>query len=184
MIFCAHVVAVILGAKLAATTELLQRPGFVLLLPWEFQLLDGMKYLLVDVGLELGPFLVMCLGAAWNAGITVSVLCDRSSLPEPLSGPHFSSRPTISRGPLGGSLLASLLAGGLSIGIGLAIWVKLREGDPRHQNTHIELGEFFRRDGQLEKAAEQYRAAIAEGTGSVRAWSGLEALRQQQALRN
>ena len=139
-----HVMGVCLETQNDAAQVLLDSNGLVLLLPWEFRVADGFKYLLVDFGLNIGPFVVMLLGAAWNSGLGI--------IGVPAAG--RTRRIMVRTGA----------AAILTLALAALAWKSLRESDPRHVQTHASLGHLFVRSQQPAKAEGQYRIALAHGT--------------------
>jgi len=148
-----HTAGVVLETKIDAAQDLQDEAGLVLLLPWEFRIVDGFKYLLVDFGLTIGPFVVMLLGMAWNSGIGVS---------------RETARPGAER-----RLIHLTLAVVLGLAGGGFAWSALREADARHVLTHARLGHLFFRSHWPAKAEDQYRIAMQHGATDGEAFLNL-----------
>jgi hypothetical protein len=159
-----NVAGVVLETRIDAAEYLLNTEGLMLLLPWEFRIIDGFKYLLVDFGLNIGPFVLMLLGAAWNSGLSVSWERGRPATGRPATGrpaPRERRRPSwwSSRQGLKAVVILVLL-----LAPGLLAWRWLRESDARHVATHARLGHLFLRNRQPDTAADQYRIAMERGS--------------------
>lgn len=165
-ILVTHVMAAMFGIRSDVTRALVRDGGPALLLPWELQIIVMVKYLLYNVGIMLGPFILLALTVAWNAGI---------GLLPPAAPPGGTARSA-------GRRKAALAAAGVALAAaaGLAAWSSARESDPRHVRTHVLLGHRFAREGQRDRAREQYTAAIVGGSVDGKVWFGLARIERER----
>jgi tetratricopeptide (TPR) repeat protein len=162
-----HVLAVILQVKVVAALDLNRQFGLLTLLPWEFTIVDRLKYLLYDFGLQAGPFVVALLSVAWNSGLRLP-----------------------GRAPSPGRVKRALAIGIVSlivVGVASLTWSAWRESHPLHVGAHARLGQLYEENGNLAGAEEQYRTAIEGGTGDPlvfynRAMLALRSGRRREAL--
>ena len=167
VVYAVHVLTVILHVKVTSTVSFNRQGGLLILLPWEFKIVERLKYLVYDFGLQAGPFVLAMLTMAWNAGLSLP-----ARVPKPGRWKH--------RLAIGAVSLIVVVAAVVS-------WSVWRESHPLHVQAHATLGLLFHGQQKLEKAEEQYRIAIRGGTqdpsvfynlAGIDAWSG----RQQEAL--
>lgn len=146
-ILIVDVAAVILEMRVVSARELMRTQDLLVLLPFEFRLVERAKFLFYDFGLQLVPFLLLAVATAWN-------LQAAGALP---AGRRRRER-----------LVRRRLAGYAAVALGgivatFALWAVWRETDPRHVETHARLGHLFFRAGRADVAEEQYRRALAGG---------------------
>jgi len=180
VILALHIVGFILETKIDTAQQLLRDEELLLLLPWEFHIIDGFKYLLVDFGLNIGPFVVLLLTFSWNVGIG---LFSRSEL---TTAHHDSGEKTSARSPRRGSAsslwtpMRATVSMILMLGVGASAWTLLRESDPRHVQMHARVGHLFLRSDQWAKAEAQYTIALKNGTTDGRAWLNVAVLQAKR----
>lgn len=167
VIYCLHVLTVILQVKVTTTLDLNRQYGLLILLPWEFKIVERLKYLLYDLGLQAGPFILALLTVAWNSGL---------SLPPRSQG----QRSVRLRLTIGAVSLIAVVAIGLS-------WSWWREDQPLHVGAHATLGRIYQQNGNLPGAEHQYRVAIKGGTAEPLVFYDLAAIarrsgRKREAL--
>ncbi len=181
VILAVDVTAVLLQAKVMASQELWSRERILILLPWEFWIVERTKYLLYDFGLQIGPFVMFALTAFWNS----------RPLPAPRSrsSGRTQERRATRWGRLRGPARAAIVVGVLSLPFGIAMaWHIVREADPRHVAAHARIGQLFFVQHDTARAEQQYRAAVAGGTADPAVYYNLAAIvvkqgRQDEAVR-
>ena len=161
VVLALNVVGVVLETRIDAAEYLLSTQGLLLLLPWEFRIIDGFKYLLVDFGLNIGPFILMLLGAAWNAGLIAS--WERAQPATRRQAARATSRQGARRATTQQRARAAAVLA-LLVASALLAWSWLRESDARHVAAHAKLGHLFLGNHQPDKAADQYRIAMEHGS--------------------
>ena len=144
VIYGLHVLTVILQVKVISTTDLNRQFGMLILLPWEFAVIDRGKYLLYDFGLQAGPFLLALLTVTWNLGLKIP---GRTSAP-------LSMRRMLTLGAVSMVVVAAMVL----------FWSRWRESRPLHVAAHATLGRIYQENGNSPGAMEQYRIAIRGGT--------------------
>jgi hypothetical protein len=174
IVFASNVAAVLLQSQILATEQLQSSAGLMLYLPWEFHVLDGLKYLLYDFGMEASTFVLLLLTVTWNSPEIAPV----AFLPGTGVAPRNRSRASGGRGRT-----AAIAFGGAALSlVAILAWGRIRESNPLHCRTHARLGDLFLQGGGTAKAEAQYRAAIAGGVTEGAAWLHLaELLRQRGA---
>ena len=172
-----HILAATIEIQVDLARVLAAREQFDVLLPWEMRLFDGFRFLLVNLGLQVGPFLVMLIAAGWNSGIGLPAAIG----PAAATGGGSPGRRPRAAGPSRLRAWAAAAAGGLLLcGVLTTVRRAAREADPRHLRTHVLLGDLLRRDGRMALAEGQYRAAIDNGTTDGQAWYNLAGLLQER----
>ncbi len=153
-IVLAQTTAIVLQAQIDATRDLWTARRLMILLPREFQVAVWTKYMLFEFGLQLAPFVILALHTAWGSGYRLLPRAGRS----------------------GGWRVWAATIGMIVLGIGVAAWIRVRETDQRHVETHVAFGNRMLRDGDRPAAEEQYRAAIRGGCSDGQVWYDLAAL--------
>jgi hypothetical protein len=172
VIFVFHVLGFVLETYMDSAADLLSNLGLPIFLPWEIRILDGARYLLIDLGLNVWPFIVILAGAVWHSGIDLrrapTVAEERRaprSKPAAHDGPRMLPRPRRLS-----STMKVCLAAGVALCPALGTWGHLRESDPRHVQAHVLLGHLFLRQGLRDDALEQYEIATRHGSTDGGAW--------------
>jgi hypothetical protein len=161
LLFVVSVAAAAAWSEAQATVDLQKSRGILLYLPWEFRVLDAIKYLLYDFGMEVSTFVMLALTVAWNA----PELANRF---EPRLLPR-ARRPRIR-------------AGAFVIGVSVVVfallfsWTRVRESIPAHNSAHGQFGDLFLQAGNKTQAEAQYRAAVQGETREAGPWLQLAAL--------
>ncbi len=171
------VAAISLGMHEAKS--LYQLEGWVVLLPWEYNALQILWYLLYAIPLEFVPFLLVLIVALWNCGIDPS---DWVRGDEGASGPSGQARPMWRMTPrrwaaATGACLVLILTGATA-------WIWLRNGNPLHQRTHRLLGRQFLQQGDYVGAERQFRTALLEGSDETIVRIGLGEALHGRGLRD
>jgi len=167
-----HVLGFVLETYMDSAADLLSNLGLPIFLPWEIRILDGARYLLIDLGLNVWPFIVILAGAIWHSGIDLHrppKAAEERRAPRSETDAHAGPR-MLPRPPRLSSRMKTLGAAGLALCAVLAIWGYLRESDPRHVRAHVLLGDLFLRQGLRDDALEQYEIAIRHGSTDGGAW--------------
>ena len=138
-----HVVTIILQLKVTSSVDLSRRFNLSVLVPWEFFVVERLKYLFYDLGVQAGPFLLASLTVIWN--------CWEPSL-------RAGTRP-------GHRTRWLLTCAAVSIvGVAaLSAWFWVRESHPIHRSAHVTLGTLYQRHGNLAGAATQFEIALENG---------------------
>jgi hypothetical protein len=163
VIYVLHVISILLQVRLISARDMNERYGLLLLLPLEFEVVDHLKYLLYDLGLQWGPFLLALLTVLWNTH------------EPPARGPRIPGR-VRRRLWVSGALVVGLLATG-------TVWVRWRESHPLHVDAHATMGVLLHNEGDIEEAERHYRIAIDGGTRAPQAYLYLAAIRGQRGDR-
>ena len=178
VILVIDVVAVVLQAEIGVARELWRKEGLILLLPREYQIISWLKYLLFEFGLQLGPFILFALGAAWNSGISVSLPAWWGTADHD-QGLGVGAKSQVNRGQRRTPWVVGL-AIVMVVATSLGVWKFVRESDRRHVQTHVLLGNLFFDKGRWARAEGQYRVAIGEGSLDGQAWFNLAVIRRDQ----
>jgi hypothetical protein len=180
-IILVHVVTAFLSVKLKMAQELIQQQQLRILLPWEFRMLDNVKFLIYDLGLQVGPFVLMILSVAWNEMSKVDPRHVRTSdgarTPKRRRNGRLSLRERLGRSWFLRSsvVLVALILGG-------AVWHRWRESQPLHVAAHARLGQIYLEHGSLLASEKQYRIAVAGGSNDPEVFYNLaEILRRRGA---
>ena len=178
------VTAASLSLKLHLAKALFNRFGWVELLPWEYNAIQLLWYVLYALPLEAVPFLLMFLTILWNQGVNPSALFGRMASPASASPSAESPRPK-SKSPFLRRLAGSLTA---LVVIGLTwttwrAWLGRTERDPLHLKTHVMLGRMHLLSGEMAKAEAEFRHAVASGTLEGEAWVQLAVLLDRRGRR-
>lgn len=156
-----------------------QMQGWVVLLPWEYNALQILWYLLYGIPLEFVPFLLFLLTGLWNSGIDPRDWIRGPATRAPdIPAPSWESgrRGRISRAWTAVAVVAVALA----LAGGALAWRALRNVHPLHQRTHRLLGLRYLAQANPEKAEREFRTARREGSSEPAVAVGLaEALREQ-----
>ncbi len=160
-----------LSLRLREAKTLFGQRGWLMLLPWEYNTLEVLWYLVYAVPLQGVPFVLFFLTALWNAGLKPAELFTGPAAPGGIGSPNPR---TAARGR---NLLPStvwlLLAGLFLVAVvilGAGKWEKARERDPLHLRTHVLLGSARLMEGKLREAEAEYRHAVEMGTTEGEGW--------------
>jgi hypothetical protein len=169
-LFSYHVVAAILTIKVQTAQELLASMNILVLSPTEFHVLDWLRYLLYDVGLEITPFVMLLLTIVWN--LTASRAGrERSTKRRPTRDSMRRGRRRVRAAAMGLVVIAIF-------SLSAVLYGRWRETDPRHVEAHAKIGHLFWNTHKDAQAEEQYRLALAGGTTDPEVFfnvAGLEA---------
>lgn len=173
VLFAWSVAGALAWSQVMAAEDLQSSAGLLLYLPWEFRVLDGLKYLLYDFGMEVSTFVLLALTVVWNAPELAAhfpaFAADERARPSPRAG-HGRSRAGLL------TVGAAVLAIALMLG-----WARAaRESNPLHSHAHARFGDLFLQAGNKAQAEAQYRAAVAGGTREGNAWLQLAQLLRQR----
>ncbi len=166
VIFALHVAAVILEIRVRSAQDLWAQQQLLILLPWEFRVVERLKYLLYDVGLQLGPFVMLGLTATWNG------LADRPRRKDTRTPNVFWRR-----------RILALACGSAVVVAAAAIWRWQRESNPLHIAAHARLGHIYWEHRSLHAAEQQYRIALDGNTSDPDVYYKLAVLVSQRADR-
>ncbi|HEU5182222.1 MAG TPA: hypothetical protein VFW45_15665 [Candidatus Polarisedimenticolia bacterium] len=162
--------------------SLYEMQGWVVLLPWEYNALQIVWYILYAIPLEFVPFLLVLIVALWNGGIDPSDWlrgAPRAGEDAPSVHPgNWKPRMSPRRKALAGGIAALLIVAGATF------WIRLRDGNPLHQRTHRLLGRQFVEQGDYVRAERQYRTALREGSAETAVQIGLGEALQGRGLRD
>ena len=159
VVYVLHVLTVILQVKVMSTLDLNRNFGLLILLPWEFKIVERSKYLLYDFGLQAGPFVLALLTMAWNLGWNLPARARRR-----------------------GRVRQRLTVGAVSLLVVMVTvfsWSWWRESQPLHVEAHATQGRLYQENGNLQGAEEQYGIAIEGGTDNPLVFYNLAALASQ-----
>ena len=148
-----------------------QLQGWVVLLPWEYNALQILWYLLYAIPLEFVPFLLVLLVALWNCGIDPSDWIRGAPRIAQRTPSALASRWKPRMTPRGWAAAAG--AAVVLILMGAAGWTWLRNGNPLHQRTHRLLGRQFLQQSDYVRAERQFRIAMREGSAETAVQIGL-----------
>ncbi|HEV8337229.1 MAG TPA: hypothetical protein VGR67_12495 [Candidatus Polarisedimenticolia bacterium] len=161
-------ISAVLAIQLRTAKTLFEEQGMLLLLPWEFNVVECLWYVLYVVPLQAGPFILLLVTAFWNGAASPKGSVGETPgalAPAPSTSPKL--RPLV----LGACVLAVAAAA-----FGASRWVHSRNANPLHQKTHVKLGGYFYDRGALEKARKEYGSAVSEGSLDPEAWFRLSEL--------
>jgi len=144
VLYMIHVLAVVLQVKVNSALDLNRQYDLLILLPWEFKVVERARYLLYDFGLQATPFVLLLLTAAWNSGLKLPA---RARQPAAIK-----RRLQITTA----CLLVALVA--------VLFWSRWREAHPLHVGAHATLGRIYLEHDNLDGAEKQYRIAVAGST--------------------
>jgi hypothetical protein len=170
--------AACLSLRLHEAKALFNQRGWLMLLPWEYNLLELLWYLVYAIPLQGVPFVLFLLTASWNAGLRPAQLITGQTSPTEARSPNPRT-PVRARSPLF-SYAVSVLAGLFLVGaasLGMGMWEKVRELDPLHLRTHVLLGNMRWLEGNVREAEGEYRHVVEAGTGEGEAWLRLAQIR-------
>jgi hypothetical protein len=176
VIFVLHVAAVILEIRVRSAQELWAQQQLLILLPWEFRVVERLKYLLYDVGLQLGPFLMLGLTATWNGLADLAVLRE----PERLRRRREDAR---TANVFWRRRFLALACGIAVLAAAAAVWRWQRESNPLHIAAHARLGHIYWEHRSLHAAEQQYRIALDGNTSDPDVYYKLAGLVSQRADR-
>lgn len=172
VLFAGSVAGTLAWSQVMAAEDLQSSAGLLLYLPWEFRVLDGLKYLLYDFGMEVSTFVLLSLTVIWNAPELAAhfpaFAADKRARPSPRLRPGRSRAGVVAVG-------AAVLAFALVLG-----WTRARESNPLHCHAHARFGDLFLQAGNKAQAEAQYRAAVTGGTTEGNAWLQLAQLLRQR----
>lgn len=173
LIILFHVVTAFLSLNLKTAQDLILQQQLQILLPWEFRILDALKFSLYDLGLQAGPFVLMILSVVWNESSPTPpshTLRARGAGGDP---PQLGrarrlergeSRESATRVRLDRRWILGSLAFLVTVVSGIAFWSRWRESQPLHVAAHARLGQIYLDHGSLRASEAQYRIAVAGET--------------------
>ena len=182
LIILFHVVTAYLSLKLKTAQDLIQQQQLWILLPWEFRILDNLKFLLYDLGLQIGPFVLMILSVVWNETSKTPPpqprrACRTRMLERRRDG-GFSSHKRLNRSWFLGSL--ALLVAVVS---SVVFWSRWRESQPLHVAAHARLGQIYLEYGSWRASEAQYRIAVAGDTRDPEVFYNLASILRRRGAR-
>jgi hypothetical protein len=175
VIYLIHVATAILEVRVLSAQELLQQQSLLVLLPGEFRVLERLKYLAYDLGLELGPYVLLVLVLIWNVSASAS----------PPPGPSRKRSVAHECAADARALRRRLLIGSVAAVVAVAAvsgWLRWRESHPLHVAAHARLGTLYLQHGALQGAERQFRIAVAAGTPDPQVYLDLAALEARRGV--
>ncbi len=179
-----HAATAALEVRVRTASDLSHEYELLVLRPWEFKIIDRTRYLLLDLGVQAGPFALFVLAAFWNSRKETPP--DTAARPEQIGKRGRRARAAAARTRLRRWRRRLTVAGVAAVVLlGAAfVWSWTRERDPEHLKAHVRLGELYTGGGQWERAKAQYRVAIDAGYDEPRVYWKLAETLARSGRRN